>query len=298
MRDKSKMADAWIDVSVKTRLDAGELLSLLDDPTVQGAWEDAGVLHLYWPEAQWNGDRLAVLKQVIAKVDHGEGVEVPVCVNRVPHQDWNGQWAKSVKPLHIGRLVIRPSWEPVTLGPHDIEVVLDPKQAFGTGHHATTRMLLEWLQAEIHGEERVLDVGAGSAILAMAAVRLGAHSAIGVECDPVALECAQDYVKANGLSDRIELVCGTLDDLHRNGRPAVDVVLANIDRQTLLQLAHQLAPYGHAGAALLLSGILLEQEGEIVECFSRLGLARRQRRDQDGWVALKLIRPESCEGCE
>jgi ribosomal protein L11 methyltransferase len=296
--EQSETGDAWVDVAVQSDLDAGQLLDLLDDPTVHGAWEDAGTIHLYWREAQWNGDRLAALKQVIAKLDHAKGVDSPLLVNRVPYQDWNEQWAKSVKPLQIGRLVIRPSWEPVRLEPNQIEIVLDPKQAFGTGHHATTRMLLEWLHDDIHGHERVLDVGAGSAILAMAAVRLGAQSAIGVECDPVAVECAQDYVNANGLSDRIELVCGTLSDLdwQGNGPPQFDLVLANLDRQTLLQLAEPLASYGRAGATVLLSGILVEQEVEIAERFAVLGLSRLKRREQEGWVALELVTPESCEG--
>ena len=120
-------------------------------------------------------------------------------VEELSDQDWNRQWAESVRPIRIGRrIVIRPSWEPVALQAQDIEIVLDPKQAFGTGHHATTRMLLERLEDLIHGGESVLDVGTGSGILAMVALRLGAASALGVECDPVAVDCARDYARENG----------------------------------------------------------------------------------------------------
>ncbi len=81
--------------------------------------------------------------------------------------------------------------------------MLDPKQAFGTGHHATTRMLyVEWLEDRIHGGEFVLDVGAGSGLLAMVALRLGAASALGVECDPVAVDSARDYASENGFGER------------------------------------------------------------------------------------------------
>ena len=121
-------------------------------------------------------------------------------------------------------------------------------------------------------------------------------SVIGVECDPVAIECARDYVRDNGLDGRIELVCGTLEDIECQGRPLVNLVLANIDRQTLVLLAEGLAAYGLAGARLLLSGLLVDQQAEIVERFSHLGLALARRREQDGWVALELLRPESCEG--
>lgn len=285
------MPENWIDVRIETELDAGELLSRLGDPAVQGAWEDAGAVHLYWPEDYWNSERLSSVRSVLAGLASSE---IPLSITRVPAQDWNQQWARSVRPLRIGRLVIRPSWEPVERGPADLEIILDPKQAFGTGHHATTRMLLQWLQEDIRGGEVVLDVGAGSAILAMAAVKLGAASAVGVECDPVAVACASDYVAENGLSDRVQLVCGTVAGVAPRLRAGL--VLANLDRQTLLQLAVPLAGYAEAGARLWLSGILAEQQDEISACFAELGLACVNRREEDGWVALALVKPESCEG--
>jgi len=271
------------------------LLERLDDPAIQGAWEDAGKVHIYWPEAQWNGDRLATMRRLLGTLD--QNAEMSLVVNRVPYQDWNEQWARSVKPLRIGRLVIRESWEPAALGSRDLEIVLDPKQAFGTGHHATTRMLLEWLQENIRGGETLLDVGSGSAILSIAAVKLGAASAVAVECDAVAVDCARESVTQNHLEDSVELVCGTLADVIRRP-PHVDVVLANIDRQTLLSMAHELSIYGQAAARLVLSGILLEQKAEIVERFAALGLACVKTRERDGWVALELIKPEPCEGVD
>jgi ribosomal protein L11 methyltransferase len=184
----------------------------------------------------------------------------------------------------------------VALQAQDIEIVLDPKQAFGTGHHATTRMLLEWLEDLIGGGECVLDVGAGSGILAMVALRLGAASALGVECDPVAVDCARDYAAENGFGDNLEFRCGTLEDIDRHGAWRPDLVLANLDRQTLLLLCDELAQHVSRGARLLLSGILLDQEREIVEAFSKAGAMLSQRREQEGWVALELLMAESCEG--
>jgi ribosomal protein L11 methyltransferase len=184
----------------------------------------------------------------------------------------------------------------VALQVQDIEIVLDPKQAFGTGHHATTRMLLEWLEDFIHGGESVLDVGAGSGILAMVALKLGATSALGVECDPVAVDCARDYAAENGFGDHLQFRCGTLEEVDRQGALRPDLVLANLDRQTLLLLCDALAQYVNHGARLLLSGILLDQEQEIVEAFSKVGAMLSQRREQEGWVALELLVAESCEG--
>jgi ribosomal protein L11 methyltransferase len=289
------MTNDWIDVCIHGSLDTGELLGRLDDATVQGAWEDGGAVHLYWAEAQWNEERLSALRSTLADLAVSSQKQ-SISVTRVPAQDWNEAWARSVKPLRIGRFVIRPSWEPVTLGAGDLEIILDPKQAFGTGHHATTRMLLEWLQLNIRGGERILDVGTGSAILAMAAVKLGAASGIGIEIDPVAVDCAREYVEQNGLSDQIEIQCGTLGDLPRERRQSVDLVLANLDRQTVLSLAEDLASVASGKAKVLVSGILLEQESEIVERLSTLGLVRVSRLDEEGWVVMQFLKPESCEG--
>lgn len=289
------MGNGWVDVCIQDNLDVGELLSRLDDATVQGAWEDGGAVHLYWAETQWSEERLSTLRAALAGLAVSSR-EQALSVTLVPAQDWNKAWARSVKPLRIGRFIIRPSWESVTLAPHDLEIILDPKQAFGTGHHATTRMMLEWLQQEIHEGERILDVGTGSAILAMAAVKLGAAHAIGVEIDAVAVDCAREYVEQNGLNDQIDIHCGALADLSQERRQSVDLILANLDRQTVLSLAEDLASLISGGARILVSGILLEQEAEIVERFSILGLACVSRRDEEGWVVMQFLEPESCEG--
>jgi ribosomal protein L11 methyltransferase len=291
------MSEGWIDVQIRTAVDAAELLGLLADPAIQGGWEEQGIVHLYWPKPQWSMEARGRLSRTLQILDQGASPERDIRVEEVPDQDWNRQWARSVRPIRIGRrIVIRPSWETVALQAQDIEIVLDPKQAFGTGHHATTRMLLEWLEDIIHGGEFVLDVGAGSGILAMVALRLGAASVLGVECDSVAVDCARDYAIENGFGNNIEFRCGTLKEVDRQGELRPDLVLANLDRQTLSLLCDELAQYVSHGARLLLSGILLDQEQEIVETFSKVDVMVVQRREQDGWIALQLLKVESCEG--
>ena len=288
------MAQDWTEVTIHTDIDAGELLGALADPFAQGAWQEGQTIHLYWPSDRWSHDHVAALRAVLQQFGDATA---ELLVQQVPDQDWNRQWAQSVRPIRIGRrIVIRPSWKPVTLQAQDIEIVLDPKQAFGTGHHATTRMLLEWLEDFVHGGESVLDVGAGSGILAMVALRLGAASALGVECDSVAVDCARNYATENGFGDSLEFRCGTLEEVDRQGELRPDLVLANLDHQMLLHLCDELARYVSRGARLLLSGILLDQEQETVEAFSNVGAMLSQRREQDGWVALELLMAESCEG--
>ena len=290
-------SEGWIDVQIRTGIDAAELLGLLADPVIQGGWEEQGVLHLYWPKRQWSTETRARLSCVLQALDPDASTEQNIRVEELPDRDWNRQWSQSVGPIRIGqRSVIRPSWAPVALQPGDIEIVLDPKQAFGTGHHATTRMLLEWLEDLVHGGEFVLDVGAGSGVLAMASLRLGAASALGVECDSVAVDCACDYAKENGFGDHLEFRCGTLEKVDPDGELRPDLVLANLDHHTLVTMCEVLTQYVSHGARLLLSGILLEQEQEIVEAFSRAGATLFERREQEGWLALELLLAEPCEG--
>jgi ribosomal protein L11 methyltransferase len=290
-------SEGWIDVQIRTAVDAAELLGMLSDPVVQGGWEENGLVHLYWPKPQWSMEAHARLNSILQELDPDVSAESDIRVEELPDQDWNWQWAQLVRPIRIGKqIVVRPSWEPVALQAGDIEIVLDPKQAFGTGHHATTRMLLEWLEDLVHGREFVLDVGAGSGILAMVALRLGAATALGVECDSVAVDCARDYAAENGFGNNLEFRCGTLEEVDRQGALRPDLVLANLDRQTLLLLCDALTQYVSHGARLLLSGLLIDQEQEIVEAFSKAGAMLSQRREQEGWVALELLMAESCEG--
>ena len=290
------MAREWVEVRVASSLDAGELLGMLDDPAVTGAWEENGVVHLYWPSDGWTDASRDALAIVLQRTGQGIPQDI-VSVRTVPERDWNEEWAKSVKPLRIGRrIVIRPSWESVAVRAGEIELILDPKQAFGTGHHATTRLLLEWLEELIRGGERILDVGTGSGILAMAAVRLGAESAIGIDNDPVAIDCALGYAELNGFGPELDLRTVTMSELSEEEARTVTLVLANLDRRTLLDSVPLLAPYLERGARLLLSGLLVEDRAEIAAAFAAVGGAVHGSREAEGWLALEVLAPDSCEG--
>jgi ribosomal protein L11 methyltransferase len=278
-----------VDVQIRSSVDAGELLGLLDDPSVHGAWQDEGMIHLYWPNNSWSPDHLVRLRQILLQMDVAGQAAREMLIHSIPTQDWNRQWTQSVKPLWIGRrIVIRPSWETVAVQAEQIEIVLDPKQAFGTGHHGTTRMLVEWLEESIRGGETVLDVGTGSGLLAMVALRLGAARALGIDNDPVAIDCAKEYARENRFGTELALECGTLD-----GGSAFNLVVANLDCQTLLQLTERLA--ASTGNRLLISGLLLDQRREIVEAFARVNLYAGQQRELDGWLAMEFSHAQSCE---
>ncbi len=187
------MSRNYIEVRVETGVDSGEILALLEGPAPEGAWEAGGAVHLFWSEESWDAALLDELCGVLARL--GSPVRPgKLSVVSVPDQDWNQTWARSLRPVRVGRrILIRQSWNRAEAPPDAVELVIDPRRAFGSGYHATTQLLAEWLEGEVRGGEHVLDVGTGSGILAMVSLRLGAACALGIDNDPVAIECARDY---------------------------------------------------------------------------------------------------------
>jgi ribosomal protein L11 methyltransferase len=275
------MGQGWIDVRVQSSMDAGELTGLLDDPWIAGVWQEDGVIHFYWPHERWTSETREELTALVQRF----GIDVgSMAVHSLPDKDWNAAWARSVKPLRIGqRIVIRPSWESVALKAGEVELILDPKQAFGTGHHATTQLLVEWLEAHIHGGERVLDVGTGSGILAMVALRLGAASARGIDHDPVAIECAQGYAVQNRFGTELTLDTSPLIALSPQ---QFDIVLANLDRRTLLDLNDRLVGCIRGDGTLAVSGLLIDDRTDLLDAFHHIGGALAWERERDGWLAM------------
>jgi ribosomal protein L11 methyltransferase len=288
------MSHDWVEVTVQTSADPAEVLSVLNDSAVCGAWQDDGLVHLYWPDVAWGAGRLADLRTVLAWLGHPV-TEQAIVIGKVADRDWNEPWAKAVQPIRVGRVIIRPSWHRVDPTGNEVELIIDPKQAFGTGHHATTQLLIEWLQEVIVGGETVLDLGTGSGILAMVALRLGAGRATGIDHDPIAIDCAREYAKQNGFHEELTLKVGTAVALCAEAPCPVELVVANLDRQTILDCRDLLAHYAQRGARLLVSGLLAEQLSEITHALALNGIYIRTSRERDGWVALDAAADLSCD---
>ncbi len=248
------------------------------------------VLVLYAPSDC--GEAVAAsLRQVLA------GIQVvgPTPVEEVA---WSEAWKEGLEPLEIGnRLILRPSfWEaPLPEGPEILTI--DPGQAFGTGGHSSTRLLLEFLcelpEASIQGQE-VLDVGCGTAVLALAALRLGASRGLALDLDPLATEAAVENAKANGLAGRLEVFEGPLE-----AAPAgrFGLILANMIRSELFPVLPAIRERCQEGTQVLLSGLLAEEKGLVRAELEGLGLELRGTRDfedelGDHWMAALAAAPE------
>ena len=215
----------------------------------------------------------------------------PVTVRRrEAHEDeWRDVWKQYFKATRVGRtFIVRPSWDPGTVADGDRVIDLDPGRAFGTGGHATTRLVIA-LAEEVEGRavRRFLDLGCGSGILAVAAARLwpGARG-LAVDVDPEATACADENFARNHVTT-VETRAGTLAD----APGPFDVVLANIQADVLLPLARELVAVLAPGATVVLSGLLTDAAPPVLEAYLSAGLTLEARRDEDEWTALCLVAP-------
>jgi ribosomal protein L11 methyltransferase len=213
-------------------------------------------------------------------------------VRTIPSEDWGKGWKQHFRPLPVGRrLVIAPPWE---IGPfiEDRRIVrIDPGMSFGTGHHATTRMCLEELEAFLNqwqgdANPRVLDVGTGTGILAIAAAALGADPVVAIDTDPEACEAATKNLALNRVVDRVEVFHGGLEALGPLVR--FDLIVANLDTKSLGPVLNPiktlLTPHGR----LVASGILVEEEETLSGATRAAGFRVLTRQSDNEWLCLTL----------
>jgi len=212
---------------------------------------------------------------------------------RIVHEaDWAEAWKAHFPVLRIGRrLVIRPTWRRHRRQPDDAVLALDPGMAFGTGLHPTTRLCLAALEeladrGAVTGV-RVLDVGCGSGILAIAAVKLGASNALGVDTDPIAIEATLANARRNRIIRRIRARVGSLP----SAEPPFDIALANLIAGVLVPLAGALRAELRPGGTLVASGIFIDREREVRSAFEAVGMVVSERTEEGEWVALTATRP-------
>jgi ribosomal protein L11 methyltransferase len=202
------------------------------------------------------------------------------------------QWQQFFKPLWIGSgLCIRPPWDTAPLPPYIACLTLEPGLAFGTGSHPTTHLCLKMLSQWIPREqsETLLDVGCGSGILSLAALKLGVPTAIGVDIDPQAVTVAQHNATVNGLQHRVQFLHGSWDLT----RKRFDLITANIYLEPLVNMTLPLTQRLRRHGTLILSGILISQEAMLRAALSRARLVVHERLSEAEWVALAVRHSDS-----
>lgn len=220
-------------------------------------WGDTDVIGLYDAETEMV-DIVATLEQ-----EPLLGVGFKHKIEQLEDKDWEREWMDNFHPMRFGeRLWICPSWRDIP-DPTAVNVMLDPGLAFGTGTHPTTALCLQWLDGLDLQGKTIIDFGCGSGILAIAALKLGASRAIGIDIDPQAIQASRDNAQRNNVSDRLELYLPK----DQPANLSADVVVANILAGPLRELAPLISDLPKSGGYLGLSGVLATQAEGVAEAY-------------------------------
>lgn len=250
-------------------------------------------LRAYFPQPEDCGSLLTTIHQrmlELAPAFPGWEPQVPV-FKVVRNEDWAEGWKQHFPTTRISRrLVVRPSWEEFTAQSDDVVIEIDPGMAFGTGTHGTTRLCLEALAAAFESAtppQRVLDVGTGSGILAIAAAAYGAGQILACEIDPDACAIAFENAVLNHVDEKIAFTIAPLEELEGE----FDLILANILAEENIRLADALLARLASGGTLVLSGILIEKETMVVDAFNLFGLGAPEIHHNEDWSCIIYRRP-------
>ncbi|MDO8586643.1 MAG: 50S ribosomal protein L11 methyltransferase [Armatimonadota bacterium] len=209
-------------------------------------------------------------------------------VKFVEDADWATAWKSFFKPLVVGKIVVKPTWEEFQAKPGQLILELDPGMAFGTGNHPTTQMCLMAVQRYLEPGDIMLDMGCGSGILAIAGALLGASKVVGVEIDPVAVKAAKDNVAANGVESIVQIV--EADTPSAAGIEA-DLVIANIVADVIIGMSAELAAALRPNGILVVSGIIEERRDEVADALSDARLHIIETTAEGEWISVAAAKP-------
>lgn len=250
--------------------------------------DPGGPVHVctYIPRDQHSEETLQRIQVSLDLLDPMEEIG-PLQIRTLVEEDWAHSWKQYYQILRISeRIVVVPAWREYPPGERDVVLILDPGMAFGTGTHPTTQLCLRALERYLRPGARVLDLGSGSGILAIAAAKLGSGSVLALDTDPLAVEAARENIQANRVGAGITAGEGTL----QAGQGPFDLILANILAGTIQELAPLLASALTDRGVLVASGILVEQAEAVAAALAQAGLQLIEQPEQEGWVGLVASR--------
>lgn len=208
--------------------------------------------------------------------------------NEFEERNWNEEWEKSLNVIEVSdKIVIRPSTREYAAKDGQLVLTIDPKMSFGTGEHQTTRLMLLMVENYVKMGMNVLDVGTGTGVLAIAAVRLGASHAVAIDNDEWCFDNGIENCEVNGVSDRVEIRLGEVGQVEEKD---FDLVLANINKNILMEIGRELTSHVKAGGTLILSGLLYTDEQDITERYGKEGFTVTGKKQMDEWISLVMKR--------
>ncbi len=283
------MARTWIAVTITCPTDVQELLiPFLWESGANGFMEGENDITAYIPEQLWN-DEVSKRFSLYQEKLRAEGKVISgVQITSVEDQNWNEEWEKTIEPIQAtDHIIIRPSWSPVIPQTGLIVLTINPKMSFGTGYHETTRLMLRMLENVIHPGDRVLDIGTGTGVLAIASVRLGASLAIGVDNDEWSYDNALENVALNNVTSRVIIRSGSIGSVQEND---FNLVLANINYKIVVEMIEELLEHTASGGHLLISGITDSDEKRICNILASSGCTVEEILCEAEWIGITALK--------
>ena len=284
----------WIEVTIASPAPSQDLLighlALLG---FEGFLQEDASLSCYVPAPTWKKGMKKKLHALLGSFGKEfTGMHFSTTTKTIDERNWNEDWEKSIGIVEAtSRIIIKPSWKKLRKRDKGkIVLHIDPKMAFGTGHHETTRLSLVLLEEFVRSGSRVLDFGSGTGILAIAAVKLGAASALAMDNDPWAVENAIENISRNRVPRKVKVVEG---DGRKLPKPPFDLIVANIDlptiTKTLAGLVKKLRPQG----TLIVSGLLTTDLTKFLDLISHQGIVPLEMLNENEWVAVALMKADA-----
>lgn len=279
----------YLEIKIAIPIDYQEMfIAELMDLDFDGFEQYDDYLLAYVPAVRYNDVSRDYLQQLISSQPvscHLEGEKV------YEPQNWNEQWEKTIQPMQVGKFYIRPTWTPVETPDGLLLLEIDPKMAFGTGYHETTRLMLRMLPNCVEQGVHVLDVGTGTGVLAIAALKLGANHVFGFDIDEWSYVNATENAHLNGVIDHFEVKEGSFEVIPAG--KTYDLVLANVNRNMLLSTARQITDQVKNGGTLVLSGLLDVDEDAIMNNEDYAALEHIERMQENEWICLRFIKRDA-----
>ncbi|MGM9646605.1 MAG: 50S ribosomal protein L11 methyltransferase [Eubacteriales bacterium] len=282
MLDNGLMIEDYSDIEENLMSVYGELI----DDSILHADKQKAAVSIFVPEEKHYPEYIAFLKDRFTALS----LQTDISIEGLQEEDWANAWRAYYQPVHIGeRLVVVPAWQKYEAGPEEVTILMDPGMAFGTGTHETTRLCAAMVEKHMPSNARVLDVGTGSGILSLFALKLGAASANAYDIDPVAVRVAIENAKDNGVE---HFSCGVSDllagvDLSEG---QYDFAMANIVADILIRMSENIADYLKDGAKLVCSGIIEGRWQDVREAMEAHGLTLCDEGSENDWKVLVFVK--------
>lgn len=202
----------------------------------------------------------------------------------IENKNWNEEWEKSIEPIEVTeRIVIKPSFKNYEGKIGQIIITIDPKMSFGTGEHQTTKLVIQLLEKFVEKDAKVLDIGTGTGVLAIASIKLGAKSALAIDNDEWCIENAEENILLNDVNESCKFSLSEITDVNEFD---FELIIANIQKNVLVDIATSIKERTKKNGLLILSGLLIQDEKDIVDVYSKLGFSFLEVKQMDEWISL------------